>query len=493
MTDWTRHVVLLSSANGKAHGSGFVVRRAGAVAHVVTCAHVVADLGDGLEANGRPAKVLWDGTKSGIDLAVIAAEGLTEEPLTLSRRAAVGDAVVAVGFTQVDRGRRATARAATIREATQLTYDPAAVVKKHAGWLLALDGEAVTDGFSGGPVVAADTGLVIGVLGLRGADTADAIAIGNLAAWADAPPAVSGVGEQLEAWRRSDRWVRLAALALAALLVATVGALIVVMAGRDERPITIETPQIWNGSVFASTGAPPELVWVPAVGGWQLSLNRFRAGDRLCLEPRGLAAVAAPDVLNLGGALRGLLVKHAAAGGPLAQLRRSVPAPVLTDANRFRFGWVGPEGGPGADPVLDGCRLRPDVDWGALLGTELTDLGYSDLPLRDPVAVLAEDRRAVDDLRVLGARREWVMTADGHLAFVINDAVVTDRFAPARPLCTDATRARAAAERALAADLAHNLAVQPPALAAYGDNAGGFMVAIRRGACPAASTMRTRP
>jgi hypothetical protein len=83
------------------------------------------------------------------------------------------------------------------------------------------------------------------------------------------------------------------------------------------------------------------------------------------------------------------------------------------------------------------------------------------------------------------------MTADGHLAFVINDAVVTDRFAPARPLCTDATRARAAAERrALAADLAHNLAVQPPALAAYGDNAGGFMVAIRRGACPAASTMR---
>ena len=99
MTDWTRHVVLITSGDGKRHGSGFVARRAGAVAHVVTCAHVVSDLGDAaLEANGRPAKVLWDGTKDGIDLAVLAAEGLTEEPLTLTRRAASGEAGAGSGL-----------------------------------------------------------------------------------------------------------------------------------------------------------------------------------------------------------------------------------------------------------------------------------------------------------------------------------------------------------------------------------------------------------
>lgn len=488
MSDWTRHVVLLTSADGKTHGSGFVVRRAGAVSHVVTCAHVVDDLGAGLEANGRPAKVLWNGTAEGIDLAVVAAEGLTEEPLTLTRRAGPGDAVVAVGFTQVDRGRRATARPAVIREATQLTYDPARVVKKHPGWLLTVDGDAITDGFSGGPVVAADTGLVIGVLGLRGAGTADAIAISNLSAWRDAPGAVSGVTDELAALRRSSLRARALAFGLGALLAAAV----VWVAAWRTRPIKVEAPMLFSGSLFGPAAPPPEQVWVPAVGGWQLSIGRFRAGDRLCLEPRGLATIAHPDVHNFGAVLRGLLVKYAAAGGPLAQLRRTVPAPVLADGNRFRVGWVGPEGGPGGDPVLDECRLVPSAGWGALVGVELADLGYSDLALRDPVAILAEDHRALADARVLGARREWTMTSDGALAFIVNDAVVTDRFEPARPLCVDAAKAWAAAARALVPDLNHALTSQPAALSAYADNAGGFMVAIRRGPCPAMSIMRTR-
>ncbi len=488
MTDWTRHVVLITSGDGKRHGSGFVARRAGVVAHVVTCAHVVSDLGDAaLEANGRPAKVLWDGTKDGIDLAVLAAEGLTEEPLTLTRRAAPGDAVVAVGFTQVDRGRRATACAATIREATQLTYDPAKVVKKHAGWLLTVDVDGVTDGFSGGPVVAADTGLVIGVLGLRGKGTADAIAIGNLAAWKDAPPAISGLSDEVARLKRSSFRAR----ALAFVLGAALAAAVAVIATRRERPMTITPPPVWTGDVFGGTTAPEDVI-VSAAAGWQRSRLQYKAGDKVCLEPSGQVSVSHPDVEHLAEVWRALLVKHAAAGSKLAAKRPLYPPPVLTEYNRFQFAWAGPEGQAGKDGLFDECRLAPADGWGALLMVELRELGYPNLEVRDPLQLLVEDQRAVADVRVLGGRREVTFTSDAYLAFMVNDAVLSPRHGAAHPLCVEPEAALAAARRALANDLGHQLGAVTAPLLPFLDNAGEFRVRIKKGACAPINVLRTR-
>lgn len=489
MTDWTRHVVLITSGDGKRHGSGFVARRAGAVAHVVTCAHVVSDLGDAaLEANGRPAKVLWDGTKEGIDLAVLAAEGLTEEPLTLTRRAAPGDAVLAVGFTQVDRGRRATACPATIREATQLTYDPAKVVKKHAGWLLSVDGDGVTDGFSGGPVVAADTGLVVGVLGLRGKGTADAIGIGNLALWRDAPPAISGLSDEVERLKRSSFRARALAFALGAALAAAVA----VVATRRERPMTITPPSVWNGDVFGGPTAPEDVI-VSAAAGWQRSRLQYKAGDKVCLEPSGQVSVSHPDVEHLAEVWRALLVKHAAAGSKLAGKKPQYPPPVLSEYNRFQFAWAGPEGQAGRDGLFDECRLAPADNWGALLMTELRELGYPNLEARDPLQLLLEDQRAVADVRVLGGRREVTFGSDAYLAFMVNDAVLSPRHGAAHPLCVEPEAALAAARRALANDLGHQLGAVTAPLLPFIDNAGEFRVRIKKGACAPINVLRTRP
>jgi len=489
VTDWTRHVVLITSGDGKRHGSGFVARRAGAVAHVVTCAHVVSDLGDAaLEANGRPAKVLWDGTKDGIDLAVLAAEDLTEEPLTLTRRAGPGDAVVAVGFTQVDRGRRATACPATIREATQLTYDPAKVVKKHAGWLLTVDGDGVTDGFSGGPVVAADTGLVIGVLGLRGKGTADAIGIGNLALWKDAPPAISGLSDEVERLKRSSFRAR----ALAFVLGAALAAAVAVVATRRAQPMTIAPPVVWTGDVFGGTTAPEDVI-VSAVAGWQRSRLQYKAGDRVCLEPSGQVSVSHPDVEHLAEVWRALLVKHAAAGSKLATKKSQHPPPVLSEYNRFQFAWAGPEGQAGRDGLFDECRLAPADAWGALLMVELRELGYPNLEARDPLQLLIEDQRAVADVRVLGGRREVTFGSDAYLAFMVNDAVLSPRHGAAHPLCVEPEAALAAARRALANDLGHQLGAVTAPLLPFVDNAGEFRVRIRKGACAPINVLRTRP
>lgn len=489
MTDWTRHVVLITSGDGKRHGSGFVVRRAGAVAHVVTCAHVVSDLGDAaLEANGLPAKVLWDGTRDGIDLAVLAAEGLTEEPLTLTRRAAPGDAVMAVGFTQVDRGRRATACPATIREATQLTYDPAKVVKKHAGWLLAVDGDGVTDGFSGGPVVAADTGLVIGVLGLRGKGTADAIGIGNLATWKDAPPAISGLSDEVERLKRASFRAR----ALAFVLGAGLAAAVAVVATRREQPLAITPTVVWTGHVFGGGVVEPEDVVVTAAAGWQRSRQPYKAGDKVCVEPSGQVSVSHPDVEHLAEVWRALLVKHAPAGTKLAAKKSQVPPPVLADYNRFQFGWTGPEGQAGKDGLFDECRLAPADGWGALLMVELRELGYPNLETRDPLQLLLEDQRSLAEVRVLGGRREITFTSDAYLAFMVNDAVLSPRHGAAHPLCVEPETALAAARRALANDLGHQLGAVTAPLLPFIDNTGEFRVRIRKGACPAINVLRTR-
>ncbi len=489
MTDWTRHVVLITSADGKRHGSGFVARRAGVVAHVVTCAHVVGDLGDGLLANGRPAKVLWDGTKDGIDLAVLAADGLTEEPLTLTRGAAVGDAVVAVGFTQVDRGRRATAVPATIREATQLTYDPARVVKKHAGWLLGVADDGITDGFSGGPVVHADTGLVIGVLGLRGAGTADVIGIANLAAWRDAPGAVSALSDEVARLQRSSLRIRGASFALGAALAAVVA----FVATRRQGNLEVKAPLVLNAPLFGSSAGPEDVV-VSASLGWQRSRAEYKAGDVLCLEPSGHVAVSHPDLEHLSEVWRPLLIKYAPAGTRLAQEKRVTPAPVLTAANGFRFGWAGPEGTTGVrDGLFDECRLAPAEAWGALLVTELRELGYPDLATRDPLQLLQEDQRAVADVRVLGARREFTLKTDAYLAFMVNDAVLSPRFAPAHPVCAEPTQALDLARRALATDLNHRLDVVAAPLLPFIDNGGEFRVRIRKGACAPINVLRTRP
>ncbi len=477
MTDWTSHVVLITSADGKRHGSGFVARRAGAMAHVVTCAHVVNDLGpDGLEANGRPAKVLWDGTKDGIDLAVIAAEGLTEEALTLTRQAAVGDRVLAVGFTQVDRGRRASARTGTLREATQLTYDPARVVKKHAGWVLTVDDDGITDGYSGGPVVAADTGLVIGVLGLRGKGTADAISITNLSAWKDAPPAVSPLRDEFESLKRTSLRARVLSFVAGAALAA---AIVVVAMRRGQLP-KVEPSVVVNSPLIGSTTSQDDVA-VSATLGWQRSRILYKAGDKVCLEPRGQATVSMPDVEARASVMTALLVRHAPANSRLGQMKRLIPAPVLDASNGFRFGWTGPEGQLGVkDGVFDPCLLSPTDGWGALLAVELGELGYPDLDRRDPLQVLHEDRRERDAVRVIGARREYTFETDGYLAFIVNDAVLSPR---STGVCAEPTTVLPIAQRALAADLGHRIGDETAPLLRYADNGGGFQVRIRRGAC----------
>lgn len=482
--DWTRHVVLITGPDGKGHGSGFVVRRAGAVSHVVTCAHVVADLGTPL-VNGRAAKILWDGTPEGIDLAALAVEGLTEEALSLTRVARVGDEVLAVGFTRVDRGRRATARPAKIREATQLTYDPVKVVK-HGGWLLDLEGDGITDGFSGGPVVAADTGLVVGVLGLRGQGTADAIGIANLAVWKDAPPAVSPIRDEVANLRRTSLRSRGMAFTLGGGLSAAVVFLLVrdrevprsaeqTTAERLLAAITENNRLLKEAAAAAGSGEQT----VRADAGWQVSRELYRTGERLCVEVGGRVNVAkheAHHLIEIGPAL----MTHFADPDSALWRSRVGRTPDFSKIEPFRVSTTGPQGVLGVeDDLLGPCILRPQSGWGALLVVQLPELGFDDYDARDPLRVLIADANLErKEIEAIGARRELTMERSGRLAFIVNDYVLSDLSRVAT--CKEGFRALRNAASELAQDPEHQIDVDAIPLFWYADNEGEFRVRIRK-------------
>lgn len=488
VNEWTRNVVLITGPDGKAHGSGFVVRRAGALSHVVTCAHVVSDLGGKeLQANGRPATVLYDGTADGIDLAALAVEGLTEEVQTLTRGAQVGDEVVAIGFTRVDRGRRASARPATIREATQLTYEPQKV-KKHPGWLLALSGDQITDGFSGGPVIDVRTGMVVGVLGLRGAGTADAIAISNLSAWRDAPPAVSPVRDELAQLRRLVRLVPLAALLLALAAFALTIYLVLRPSGRLQ--VVVEPPDTGSGS-GTGTGSNrrswldliqrDEVVTVQASAGWQVGYASYAKNQKLCLGVRGRVNVAANDLDNLAALGRNILATFAAPGTALARFRTTYPPPEWSKYNAFRWHWTGPAGMRLRDGMLDDCLLRASSGWGALLMIEVPDEDDPSYEQRDPLEVLDTLRVGADTILPITTGRTYTMASDGKLAFIVNDAVLSELSKQA--ICREAFEALGRAKAARADDPQHVLDLEPRALFPYSDNVGGFQIRLGYGSC----------
>ena len=182
-------VLVTNPARPRDHGSGFVIRRLdGAGAQVVTCSHVVRALGaDGLVVAGRPAKVVVDLAGDGVDLAVLAVPGLDEPaPLELQRGTA-GDAVTLLGFEPAGGGPVA------VPHAGRLATRSITAIGGHnrPAWHLALTDGAIAGGHSGGPVVHARTGKVVGVIAMgpeqQGGKDGVAVAIENLLLWKDAP------------------------------------------------------------------------------------------------------------------------------------------------------------------------------------------------------------------------------------------------------------------------------------------------------------------
>lgn len=194
-------VLVTNPARPREHGSGFVIRRVGDGAQVVTCAHVVRALGtDGLQVAALPATVVSDLSSQGVDLAVLLVPGLTEAPPFDLARGVKGDLVTLLGFEPGGGGPVAVPRAARLAAASVTALGG----RNRPSWQLELEagqGE-IEGGHSGGPVVHRLTGKVVAVVAMGpdkpGGRDGVAVAIENLRLWSEAPsigPAAAHAGD----------------------------------------------------------------------------------------------------------------------------------------------------------------------------------------------------------------------------------------------------------------------------------------------------------
>ena len=162
-------MVLITGRNTASFGSGFVVYHDNEGSYVVTCAHVLADVGgvEGAVVNYRSdlsVRLIASGVTVGVDLAVLLAQGLADKPLLQLTLGGVQNLPVTIsGYRRHP-------------EKTHLLRDLRGVLGGEVGihaqgqpnptpaWDLRIEeGGQLADGYSGAPVVDAATGLVVAV------------------------------------------------------------------------------------------------------------------------------------------------------------------------------------------------------------------------------------------------------------------------------------------------------------------------------------------
>lgn len=162
--DYRDSVVLITSATNKHFGTGFVLGCAQDMTWIVTCAHVLMDVGGAGQVlvRNQPAVVLACGKKEKVDLAVLGVHGLDIRPLTLGPAGRKGVACRIHGY--------ATLAAPIIRgESLDSTLDEQTIFEmlghRVRTWRLLINGKKrLVSGYSGSPVICTATKTVFAVI-----------------------------------------------------------------------------------------------------------------------------------------------------------------------------------------------------------------------------------------------------------------------------------------------------------------------------------------
>ncbi len=163
-----RSVFLMTSANPNTAAFGtafFTGRDAGGRAYVVTCAHVVKNVGgtDAVHIGGKCARVVAMGSPDGADdIAVLETDVPGDAlPLRLGQARAGGRACTVIGYRKLYGGVRQARAIDGVFESATLTTEG----RQIAGWNLRME-DSLPDGYSGSPVLDTVSGEVIGVASL---------------------------------------------------------------------------------------------------------------------------------------------------------------------------------------------------------------------------------------------------------------------------------------------------------------------------------------
>lgn len=166
--------VLITSSDPEksGFGSGFVVRRTGDIAYIVTCAHVIRDVGaNSILVNNVAGTVVVTGDHLKLDLAVLKVERFSGEATLLvccQKSLSSNQKIKLVGHRTLDRRSKDFLTEevnGTLISITQVTaespYNPA------RAWKFNINEGDVQNGYSGSPAVNPSTKAVLGVVSHR--------------------------------------------------------------------------------------------------------------------------------------------------------------------------------------------------------------------------------------------------------------------------------------------------------------------------------------
>jgi hypothetical protein len=212
---------------------------------------------------------------------------------------------------------------------------------------------------------------------------------------------------------------------------------------------------------------------VDSVAGLQSSRVFLKEGQQFLLEPEGRIHLASDQVDNFARAAKPLIVKYAKGRKWSAEIKRRYKLPKFDQASIFYRGWVGPEGELHRSDMLEHCKLRPDLNWGALLAVILP---VKAPPSADPFLVLASNEIKLMDLIPVPQRTEKAADRDGWLTFIVNDAVIS----PYSPSEDGKVFYHALKDAAQALSRNRHQVPQtlPLPLAFYSDNLGAFRITM---------------
>ena len=131
--------------------------------------------------------------------------------------------------------------------------------------------------------------------------------------------------------------------------------------------------------------------------------------------------------------------------------------------------------------MLDGARVLPSVQWGALLGVIIPGSLSNVLNSSDPFKVLKDKGVSTSDIFVVGEEHIDIQASrDGWLTFMVNDAVVSQH--ASAKISHEMHEALHNAAQELRERL-HQLDTSTLPLFWFSDNIGSFRVVIRKGKC----------
>jgi hypothetical protein len=176
MVDFRQSVVLITSEDPKLiekgqFGTGFIIYREQETSYILTCAHVVADVGgvESVKVAGKKATVKVMGNKKGCDLAVLAVEIASEEwinrsPLKLAVAGEVGMDFQIVGF--YTDGTKTYKQAQVKGKLGEIQFIDTPEGDRTKAWDLRINKDStqqLQSGYSGSPIFSNNYEYVLGV------------------------------------------------------------------------------------------------------------------------------------------------------------------------------------------------------------------------------------------------------------------------------------------------------------------------------------------